>query len=126
MASFFYEIGWIRMLNLVLGTTSQAFELMLSAFILGLALGGLWMRGRLDRLASPLRFAGHVQILMGLFALLTVPLYAGTFDAMAFLLEHLERTERGYALFNIGSHVIALAVMLPATLMAGMTLPLFT
>ena len=52
-ASFFYEIGWIRMLNLVLGTTTQAFELMLSAFILGLALGGLWIRGRLDRLESP-------------------------------------------------------------------------
>ncbi len=125
-ASFFYEIGWIRMLSLVLGSTSQAFELMLSAFILGLALGGLWIRGRLDRLTSPLRYAGHVQILMGLFALLTVPLYAGTFDAMAFLIENLEQTGRGYALFNAGSHLIALAVMLPATVMAGMTLPLFT
>jgi hypothetical protein len=29
-------------------------------------------------------------------------------------------------LFNAGSHVIAMAVMLPATVMAGMTLPLFT
>jgi predicted membrane-bound spermidine synthase len=58
VASFFYEIGWIRMLSLVLGTTNQAFELMLSAFILGLALGGLWIRRRLDGLRSPLRFAG--------------------------------------------------------------------
>jgi hypothetical protein len=39
LASFFYEIGWIRMLSLVLGSSTQAFELMLSAFILGLALG---------------------------------------------------------------------------------------
>jgi spermidine synthase len=126
VASFFYEIGWIRMLSLVLGTTNQAFELMLSAFILGLALGGLWIRSRLDRLESPLRFAGHVQILMGSLAVLTLPVYGRSFDLMAFLVRTLEKTDRGYVQFHLGSHAIALAVMLPATVMAGMTLPVFT
>ena len=32
MASFCYEIAWIRMLTLVLGATTHAFELMISAF----------------------------------------------------------------------------------------------
>jgi len=41
MASFIYEIGWIRMLSLVLGASTHSFELMLAAFIFGLALGGL-------------------------------------------------------------------------------------
>ena len=36
-ASFLYEIGWIRMLSLVLGSSTHSFELMLSAFIFGLA-----------------------------------------------------------------------------------------
>ena len=54
-ASFIYEIGWIRMLSLVLGAATHSFELMLSAFILGLACGGLWVRGRIDRTRSPLR-----------------------------------------------------------------------
>ncbi|MCZ6633181.1 MAG: fused MFS/spermidine synthase [bacterium] len=125
-ASFCYEIGWIRMLSLVLSSTTQAFELMLSAFISGLALGGLWIRRRLDGIATPLRYAGHVQIGMGVLALLTLPLYSWTFDAMAFLLGSLSRTDGGYFLFNLGSHAIALGVMLPATFMAGMTLPLFT
>src|ERR1043165_3308403 len=35
-SSFIYEIGWIRMLSLVLGSATHSFELMLSAFILGL------------------------------------------------------------------------------------------
>jgi len=39
LASFIYEIVWIRMLSLVLGSSFHAFELMLSAFITGLALG---------------------------------------------------------------------------------------
>jgi predicted membrane-bound spermidine synthase len=126
MASFFYEIGWIRMLSMVLGSSVQAFELMLSAFILGLAFGGLWIRGRLDRIESPLRYAGHVQILMGVCALVSLPLYEGTFDWMAFLVDSLNRNEGGYRLFNVGSQLIAMAVMLPATFTAGMTLPLFT
>ena len=125
-ASFFYEIGWIRMLSLVLGSSTHAFELMLSAFIAGLALGGLWIRRRLDQIGNPLRLAGHVQISMGLFALLTLPLYDSTFDFMSFLLQSLSKTSGGYMLFNIGSHAIALIIMLPATFMAGMTLPLFT
>ena len=41
LSSFIYEIGWIRMLSLVLGASTHAFELMLSAFITGIALGGL-------------------------------------------------------------------------------------
>ena len=39
LSSFIYEIVWIRMLVLVLGASTHAFELMLAAFILGLARG---------------------------------------------------------------------------------------
>ena len=51
MASFIYEVVWIRMLSLVLGASTHSFELMLSAFITGLALGGLWI---VDALGLPL------------------------------------------------------------------------
>src|SRR5215472_4660126 len=43
-ATFMYELGWIRMLSLVLGSSTHSFELMLSAFIFGLAFGGLYVR----------------------------------------------------------------------------------
>src|SRR3989475_74408 len=39
-ASFVLEIGWIRMLSRVLGSSTHSFELMLSAFILCIARGG--------------------------------------------------------------------------------------
>jgi len=126
LASFFYEIAWIRMLTLVLGASTHAFELMLSAFILGLALGGLWIRKRIDRIAQPLHFLAWVQVIMGLLALATIPLYRHTFYAMSWALEALQRNEAGYVWFNGFSHALALLVMLPATLCAGMTLPLIT
>lgn len=125
-ASFIYEIAWIRMLTLVLGSATHSFELMLSAFILGLACGGLWIRRRIDRLSEPRRFLGYVQVTMGLAAIATLPLYGQTFELMQWTLEAVERSDSGYALFNIVSHALALAVMFPATFCAGMTLPLIT
>ena len=125
-ASFVYEIAWIRMLTLVLGSATHSFELMLSAFILGLAFGGLWVRRRIDRLAEPRRFLGYVQVAMGLAALATLPLYGKTFELMQWTLAAVERSANGYALFHVVSHALSLAVMFPATFCAGMTLPLIT
>ena len=126
LSSFIYEIVWIRMLSLVLGSSTYAFELMLASFILGIALGGAWIRNRIDRLKHPRRFLAYVQIAMGLLALATIALYNSTFDVMAWMLGALQRTDSGYVLFNVGSSLIAMAIMLPPTFMAGMTLPLLT
>jgi spermidine synthase len=125
-ASFIYEIGWIRMLTLVLGASTHSFELMLSAFILGLAAGGLWIRRRIDAIADPVRFLGIVQVCMGLVALCTVPLYGRMFELMAQVIKALAKTDGGHALFLLSSHGIALLIMFPATFFAGMTLPLIT
>ena len=57
-ASFMYELGWIRMLSLVLSSSTHSFELMLSAFIFGLAFGGLYVRRRIARIADPATYAG--------------------------------------------------------------------
>ena len=125
-ASFIYEITWIRMLNLVLGTSIHSFELMLSAFILGLALGGLWIQRRIDAISNPMRFLALVQIVMGFCALLTLPVYNVTFSLMHEILTLLPRTDTGYLLFNLSSSAISMLVMLPTTFCAGMTLPLIT
>jgi spermidine synthase len=126
LASFVYEIVWIRMLSLVLGASTHSFELMLSTFILGLALGGLAVRRRVDASRSPERLLGWVQVVMGLLALATLPLYNLTFDLMAALMQGLARTDTGYFFFNLSGQALAALVMLPATFCAGMTLPLIT
>jgi predicted membrane-bound spermidine synthase len=126
LSSFIYEIVWIRMLSLVLGASTHSFELMLASFILGLALGGLWIRNRVDQLGDPVRFLGYVQLAMGVAAAATVAFYVGSFDFMAWLLSALARSDGGFVFFNLSSTLIALLVMLPATFCAGMTLPLIT
>lgn len=126
MASFCYEIAWIRMLTLVLGATTHAFELMISAFILGLALGSFWIKQRIDNLVSPIKTLAVIQILMAISALLTLIFYDKMFDLMVFFLEALNKSEPGYTLYLFINHFFALLLMLPATFFAGMTLPLMT
>ena len=125
-ASFVYEIGWVRLLNQALGATVHSFELMLAAFILGLAFGGLWIRKRSAALAEPVRYVGYVQVLMGIAALVSVPVFAQSFRWVGWMLEALARSDNGYVLFELGTAGIALLVMFPAAFFAGMTLPLFT
>lgn len=126
VASFVYEVGWIRMLSLVLGSSTHSFELMLSAFILGLSLGALWMRKRADRFANPLRALAVIQLVMGALAIASLPLYLESFKWSAALLQGVERSDAGYVLYNVARYAMCLAIMLPATFCAGMTLPLMT
>lgn len=124
--SFVYEIGWVRMLSLAFGSTVHAFELMLAAFIGGLAFGGLWIRSRIDAYEQPIRVAGYVQVLMGLAALVSLVLYDQSFDWVAWFMSALSRSNEGYSLFNIVTASSAVLIMAPTAFFAGMTLPLFT
>ena len=126
VSSFIYEIGWIRMLSLVLGSATHSFELMLSAFIFGLACGAFAIRRRSDAGAASVRTLAVVQIAMGVLAVATLPVYLQSFDWMADLMTAFSRTSEGYRAFSVARYFICLAVMLPATFCAGMTLPLLT
>ncbi|MFO7563287.1 MAG: hypothetical protein R6X02_11645 [Enhygromyxa sp.] len=132
LSSFMYEIAWIRMLSMVLGSASHSFEVMLSVFVLGLALGGLWVRKRMDKFTRPELTLGIVQVVMGAAAVATIPLYrlgvlgvGGVFWVSEKFLAD-ERTAGLWILFNVVRYLVCLVIMLPATFCAGMTLPLVT
>lgn len=125
-ASFAYEIIWIRMLSMAVGSTMHAFELMLASFIAGIALGGLWVRRHADSTDAPLRLVGWMQVFMGVAALASLAVYANAFAWVGWLMQALAKTDGGYVLYNLGTATIAIAIMLPAAFFAGTTLPLFT
>lgn len=125
-ASFAYEIIWIRMLSVAVGSTLHAFELMLTSFIMGIAFGGLWVRKRADKTQAPLRFVGFMQIAMGLAALFSLLVYANAFEWVGWIMQALTPTENGYDLYTLGTALIAISIMMPAAFFAGTTLPLFT
>ena len=126
LSSFMYEIGWIRMITLVIGGSTHSFELMLAAFILGIALGGFWIRNRIDKIHNSRFFLGYVQIAMGLAAILSIWSYHYSFDLMSMLIDVIQRKDSTYPIYLFFSGVIAILIMLPTTFCAGMTLPLIT
>ena len=124
--SFAYEIAWIRLLSMVLGASTHAFEVMLAAFIAGLAIGGLIIRSQIDRLKRPLIALALAQVGMGLLAAATLPLAGHAFHAVSWLMRNLPHTDAGYQLMNLSGLGLSMALMLPTTILAGMTLPLVT
>src|SRR5690606_30420451 len=103
-------------------------EVMLSAFVFGLAMGGLWVRKRMDRFRRPELVLGIVQLIMGIAAVATLPLYHWAVGAIGWLLVDSEasRTELLWQQFNVLRYGLCLLIMFPATFCAGMTLPLVT
>lgn len=126
LSSFMYEIGWIRLLSMIIGSATHSFEVMLSAFVFGLAVGGLWVRGKMDRFRNPELVLGFVQILMGVAAVATLPLYGIAVQAMGWLMSGEVRSESSWLAFNALRYGLCLIIMFPATFCAGMTLPLIT
>jgi spermidine synthase len=127
-ASFIYEIAWVRLLTQVFGASLHSFEIMLATFILGLAIGSIWIKSFVstDKKYNLLKILIIVQVLMGSLAIFSGYLYHFSFSQMGFLVTYSEKSLLGYAFYVLGIHFIAFLIMFPVTFLAGMTLPLLT
>lgn len=123
LVSLIFQIVWLKMLVLIFGNTVWAVSTLLTAFMAGLALGS-WAFGKIaDKTGSPLKLYGYIEGLIGISALLTLPLFAN--------LDNIYRplysiTGGDNLLMGIIKFVIAfLALIIPTSLMGG-TLPLLS
>lgn len=122
-AGLMYEVVWSRQLVLVFGNTTQAVSTILTGFFGGLAIGS-FVGGRIaDRVRSPLRLYGAIELVLVVVVLLTPvtfrllhELYRGVFPAI-------EGQPIVLALIRFVLAVLALA---PATVLMGATLPTLT
>jgi spermidine synthase len=117
------EIVWSRQLVLVFGNTTQAVSAILTGFFGGMAIGAV-VGGRLaDRVRSPLRLYGRLELVLAVVVVATPvtfrlinELYRGIYPA-------LEDAPQALALVRMALAVLALA---PATVLMGATLPTLT
>jgi predicted membrane-bound spermidine synthase len=125
-ASFVYEITWIRMLSTGLGASTHAFEVMLSAFILGMSLGAFALRRRIEGITGDAGWIAGVVLAKAAFAVYAVWVYDDVLEFIRWVMVGTARTDEGYAIYNVASMVASMTVMLPTAFCAGMTLPLAT
>jgi spermidine synthase len=118
-AGLVYEIVWSRQLVLVFGNTTQAVSAILTGFFGGMAIGAA-VGGRIaDRVRSPLRFYGLLEIALVVVVLVTPFTFTLIDEAYRGVYPSLESTPY-LALARLVLAVLALA---PATIMMGATFP---
>lgn len=116
-----YQTLWARQLQLVFGTSQFAIATVLSAFMAGLAAGGLLMARHADRVGRPLRLYGLLEVGVGLYALLFPTLLAATEPLYTAFYRQAHPGPVLYGLAQFG--LLGALLLLPTTFM-GATLPL--
>jgi spermidine synthase len=122
-AGLMYEVVWSRQLVLVFGNTTQAVSTILTGFFGGMAIGS-FLGGRLaDRVRSPLRLYGVLEIALVVVVLLTPITFRLLHEVYRGIFPSIEGQPVLLALIRFALAVLALA---PATVLMGATLPTLT
>jgi spermidine synthase len=122
-AGLVYEVTWTRAFGTVFGNTVFAVGAVLTAFMLGLALGS-WLLGSIaDAAPQPLRTYALLELGIGAYAFafphvlrLTDLLYAWLFRTIA----------PGPGLLNLVRFILSIAILLVPTILMGGTLPILS
>jgi len=119
-AAIAYEVVWTRLLILVNGSSTYTFSLVLTIYILGLALGSFWIGKRVDQLRSTEISFAHLQVAVALTAIAGIWLVAKlpyiALDVYAFVGVSYTTS----LILNTGTTVLAL---LPPSFLLGAAFP---
>ena len=122
-AGLIYEIVWSRQLVLVFGNTSQAVSAILTGFFGGMAIGGAIGGPVADRVRSPLRLYGLIEIALVAIVLATPVTFDLLHEVYRGAYGELSGSPQLVTLIRLG---LAFLAMGPATILMGATLPTLT
>jgi spermidine synthase len=123
MVALVYQIAWNRILSLLLGSSIYAFSLILTVFILGLALGTASFSRLLTRFDDLMKAYGITQILIGVSALAIIPL----FDTIPFVNRWVyENWGLQFEFIQFTNFLIIFALLFMPTFFMGAQFPLVT
>src|SRR4029453_23141 len=121
--ALFYEILWMRQLILVFGSTTYAVSAVLSAYMMGLALGSFAFGRAADRAVNLVRAYGWLEIGIGLYAVVA-PLLLRAVAPMSGRIWG-DAPSPG-ALGVLARFAGSLVILLPPTFLMGGTLPVLS
>ena len=119
--SLMYELIWLRKLALIFGNTTFATSSILTAFMGGLALGSYLIGKYADKVKSPLKLYGYLELGIGGFAVIILFLFLPVSDSV--YIWTFRNVGQNGILFNVIRFLLSgLILIIPTTLMGG-TLP---
>jgi spermidine synthase len=120
-AALVFEIAWTRAISLLIGSTVYAFSMMLTAFVLGLALGSMACAKFVDRVRSPMLVLALIQTGIGLSALMVVPFIG---HLPFFVTNMISRFIGSFWMLQLAEFGLVLLIMLVPTFLMGAAFPL--
>ncbi len=118
-----YEVTWMRSLGTVFGNTVLAASTVLTAFMLGLALG-CWLFGKVaDRVRQPLRFYAWLELAIGAYAFASPTIFLAV-DRFYLWLFH--TYEPGFYTLNLVRFGVSVFILVLPTAFMGGTLPILS
>ncbi len=121
-AGMLYEVAWMRLLALTIGSTAHAFALMLATFICGIALGSGWVASRPSS-SNGRRSLRRFQTALALFVALSLPVYSFLPYLFARMAVVLHPDPAVYPIYAAFQGIVCILVMLVPTFLMGTTLP---
>lgn len=121
LAAMVFQIAWARVLALVIGSSVYAFALLVSAFILGLALGSSAAARFADRLRRPALGFAVAELGIGFTALAMVPVFAHFPEWMVRIVPEVSQH---FGRFQLVQFSLLFATLLLPTACMGACLPL--
>ncbi len=121
--SLIYQVLWMRELGLLFGNTAHAAAVTLTAFFIGLAVGGYAWGKRAEKLNNPLRTYGYLELGVSLAALgyfLLVPAYQHIYP---FVFASFSGQEN---IFLAIKFILTMLFLFPAAFLIGGTLPVMS
>ncbi len=122
-ASLAYEVLWTRVIVYIVTASIEAFAVVLTTFLAGIAIGSLLVARWVDRWKRPVALLGMVEIAIGLAAVASIPLMANLYKLPAFFLPHLPTGFWGGTAMKF---IAAAFVMAVPTLLMGAAFPIAT
>ncbi len=118
-----YELLWVRLLYQSFGSTIQSVTTVVAAYMGGLGLGAYLLGARADRALRPARLYGRLEILIGLFGLVSPFVLGLAQQAYIALARGMPEGSGLSVALRFG--LAGLVLLIPTTLMGG-TLPVLT
>jgi spermidine synthase len=121
LAAMMYQVIWLRFLTIFLDSSFLALSLILSTFLLGLALGSLCLARFVDKRKDPPLLLGLIEMIIGLSSLGIIPLLE---RYPLFIAATIERFANYFWVLQLIGFSLLFFIMLIPTLLLGLSFPL--
>lgn len=121
IAALVYELGWMRELSTMLGSTAYAQGVMLGAYMAGLGLGGLIAARVVEKIEKPIVWAVWAEMAVATLSILT---FIGLHFGPSIYFDVIRRSGGvGLAPFLSGQFILSFIIMALPTTAMGLTYP---